>query len=145
VDDADIAVLAAVAAGGGAFVAYGFNRMALASFNPELARARGVRVVALDYAFVLLVTFVTVAAVKIIGAILVEALLIVPAAAARNVARSLGGWIRWSVLLCTVSGVVGILGPLALDLRIPSGAAIVLVAAGLFGVSALVRAVRRSG
>lgn len=144
VSDADIAVLAALAvvcvAVGVAF----FNRMALASFSPALAQVRGVRVVLLDYLFVLLVTVVTVAAVKIIGAILVEALLIVPAAAARNLAVSLRGFVGWSVGLCTTSCVVGILAPMALELRVPSGAAIIVVAALLFGVSVLVKMARRS-
>jgi zinc transport system permease protein len=93
--------------------------------------------------FVLLVTVVTVAAVKIVGAILVEALLIVPAAAARNLARSLRGLVGWSTAICSVSCVAGILVPLALDLRVPSGAAIIFVAAVLFGVSAVWRGRRR--
>jgi len=143
VGNTDIAVLLLVAMVCTAVGAKYFNRMVLASFNPTLAHVRGVRVVLLDYVFVLLLTLITVAAVKIIGAILVEALLIVPAAAARNVSRSLRGLVGWSVLFCTVSCVVGILGPMALDLRMPSGAAIILVAAMLFAGSAVVRAARR--
>jgi zinc transport system permease protein len=143
VGDADLAVLLVIAGVVVALGARNFNRIALASFNPALAHVRGVRTVLLDYGFVLLVTIVTVAAVKIIGAILVEALLIVPAAAARNLSRSLRGWMGWSVGLCTVSCAIGILAPLALDLRVPSGAAIILVAAVFFGLSAAVRALRK--
>lgn len=143
VGDADIVVLLVIALVCTGVGAKFFNRMVLASFNPVLAQVRGVRVVLMDYIFVLLVTFVTVAAVKIVGAILIEALLIIPAAAARNLSRGLGGFFGWSVGLCTVSCVVGILAPMALDLRVPSGAAIILVAAIAFGVSALVRAMRK--
>ncbi len=50
-----------------------YNRIMLASFNPQLAAVRGVAVKSLDYLFVVLVTLVTVAAVKVIGAILVGA------------------------------------------------------------------------
>jgi zinc transport system permease protein len=141
--DADIAVLLVIAV---LCVAVGmryFNAIVLASFNPALAQVRGIRVIAVEYLFVLLVTGVTVAAVKIIGAVLVEALLIVPAAAARNLSTSLRGFVGWSVLLCTTSCVVGILAPMSLDLRVPSGAAIILVAALLFGASAIVRAARK--
>lgn len=134
--DTDIAVLLAVAAVAAAGAGR-FNRAVLAGLDPALARARGVGTVALDYAFVLLVTLTTVAAVKIVGAILVEALLVMPAAAARNFARSLRGFVGWSMLIGTTSCVAGILLPLALDVRVPSGAAIVLVAAVWFGVSAL--------
>jgi len=143
VGDADIAVLLVIGLGcAGLGVKY-FNRMVLASFNPALAQVRGVRVILLDYVFVLLVTVVTVAAVKIIGAILVEALLIIPAAAARNVSHSLRGFFGWSVVLCTLSGVVGILAPMMLEVRLPSGAAIILVAAVFFGLTALWRGLRR--
>lgn len=143
VGDTDIAVLLVIGLGcAGLGVKY-FNRMVLASFNPALAQVRGVRVILLDYVFVMLVTVVTVAAVKIIGAILVEALLIIPAAAARNVSRSLRGFFGWSVVLCTVSCVVGILAPMMLEVRVPSGAAIILVAAVFFGITALWRGLRR--
>lgn len=143
VGDAEIGLLLGLGLVSAAVGARFFNRMVLASFNPALAQARGVRVVALDYLFVLLVTLVTVAAVKIVGAILVEALLIVPAAAARNLSRSLRGFVGWSVALCTLSCVTGILAPMVLDVRVPSGAAIILVAAVYFGVSVLWRGLRR--
>jgi zinc transport system permease protein len=51
-----------------------------------------VAVKTLDYLFVVLVTLVTVASVKVIGAILVGALLVIPAAAARLVSQSLKGF-----------------------------------------------------
>ena len=143
VGDTDIAMLLVIGLGCAGLGLKYFNRMVLASFNPALAQVRGVRVILLDYVFVMLVTVVTVAAVKIIGAILVEALLIIPAAAARNVSRSLRGFFGWSVVLCTVSCVVGILAPMMLEVRVPSGAAIILVAAVFFGVTALWRGLRR--
>jgi zinc transport system permease protein len=143
VGDTDIAVLLGIGMVCAFVATRYFNRMVLASFNPTLAQVRGVRVVLLDYVFVLLVTLVTVAAVKIIGAILVEALLIIPAAAARNLSRSLRGFVGWSVALCTLSCVVGILAPMGLDLRVPSGAAIILVAACCFALSTAVRALRK--
>lgn len=143
VGDTDIAVLLVIGLGCALIGMRYFNHMVLASFNLTLAQVRGLRVVLLDYVFVLLVTVVTVAAVKIIGAILVEALLIIPAAAARNLSRSLREFFSWSVVLCTLSCVVGIVAPLALDVRVPSGAAIILVAAIFFGGSALWRGLRK--
>ncbi len=70
-----------------------FNQMLLASLNPSLAHVRGVRVHLLEYVFVLLLTILTVACVKIIGAVLVEALLLIPAAASRNLNRSIRGFV----------------------------------------------------
>ncbi|MGN8259580.1 metal ABC transporter permease [Pseudomonas sp. SMSB3] len=116
-----------------------YNRIMLASFNPQLAAVRGVAVKTLDYLFVVLVTLVTVAAVKVIGAILVGALLVIPAAAARLVSQSLKGFFFVSVVIATLSTLLGILLPIVLDLPVPSGAAIILVAGICFALAALAR------
>jgi zinc transport system permease protein len=117
-----------------------YNRIMLASFNPQLAAVRGVAVKTLDYLFVVLVTLVTVASVKVIGAILVGALLVIPAAAARLVSQSLKGFFFVAVLIATLSTLLGILLPIVLDLPVPSGAAIILVAGICFAFAALARA-----
>ena len=118
-----------------------YNRIMLASFNPQLAAVRGVAVKTLDYLFVILVTLITVAAVKVIGAILVGALLVIPAAAARLLSQSLKGFFWCSVLIATVSTLCGILAPIVFDLPIPSGAAIILVAGIAFALAAIARGV----
>ncbi|MDD1961227.1 MAG: metal ABC transporter permease [Pseudomonas capeferrum] len=117
-----------------------YNRIMLASFNPQLAAVRGVAVKTLDYLFVVLVTLVTVASVKVIGAILVGALLVIPAAAARLVSQSLKGFFFIAVLIATLSTLFGILLPIVYDLPVPSGAAIILVAGICFALAALARA-----
>lgn len=109
-----------------------FNQLVLASFNPSLAAVRGVRVEFLEYVFVVMITLLTVACLKIVGAVLVEALLLIPAAAARNVARSLRGFVFLSIAISTVSALVGVLLPMQFDLPFPSGGAIIMVAAGFF-------------
>ncbi|MGE7993464.1 metal ABC transporter permease [Pseudomonas sp. NPDC089554] len=117
-----------------------YNRIILASFNPQLAAVRGVAVKTLDYLFVVLVTLVTVASVKVIGAILVGALLVIPAAAARLVSQSLKGFFFVSVAIATLSTLLGILLPIVFDLPVPSGAAIILVSGACFALAALARA-----
>jgi zinc transport system permease protein len=118
-----------------------YNHMLLASLNPSLAHVRGVRVHLLEYAFVLLITILTVACVKIIGAVLVEALLLIPAAAARNVNRSIRGFVLWSMAFSTISCLVGIYAPMRWDLPVPSGGAIILVGALIFLVTLIIRIV----
>lgn len=136
VDDRDLTVLLVVAVAVTALMLPLFNRLLLASFNPALARVRGVRVRGLDYLFIVLVTVVTVASVKIIGAILVGALLVIPAAAARVAASSLRGFFLLSVAFASVAAVAGIVVPVQLSLPVPSGGAIIL-AAGLLFLGAL--------
>lgn len=116
-----------------------FNQLLLASFNPSLAGVRGVRVQLLEYVFVVMITLLTVACLKIVGAVLVEALLLIPAAAARNVIRSMRGFVFLSIAISTVSCIAGVLIPMQYDLPIPSGGAIIMVAAGFFLITTLVR------
>jgi zinc transport system permease protein len=139
VDAGDLLVLAVVGSLVVALTVPLYNRFMLASFNPQLASVRGVRVKLLDYLFVVLVTIVTVASVKVIGAILVGALLIIPAAAARLLSLSLRGFFWLSVLIATVSTQIGILVPIELELPVPSGAAIIITAGALFALAAVIR------
>jgi len=118
-----------------------FNNMLLASLNPSLARARKVRVELMEYIFVLMITLLTVACLKIVGAVLVEALLLIPAAAARNVITSLRGFVILSMIISTVSCIAGVLIPMQFDLPLPSGGAIIMVAASFFILTTIIRAV----
>jgi zinc transport system permease protein len=139
VSDVDMNVLLIVTV---AIVAVGiplFNRLLLASFNPSLAHVRGVRVQLLEYVFVVMITLLTVACLKIVGAVLVEALLLIPAAAARNLISSMRGFVFWSMAISTVSCVAGVLIPMQFDLPVPSGGAIIMVAASIFVLTTVIR------
>lgn len=116
-----------------------YNHMLLASFNPSLAQVRGVNATLYDYVFVLMITVITVACLKIVGAVLVEALLIIPAAAARNVSRSIQGFFFYSVVFATVSCLLGIIIPMQFELPMPSGGAIILAASCIFAITAAFR------
>lgn len=116
-----------------------YNRMLLGSLNPSLAQVRGINVQAIEYVFIVLVTLITVACVKIIGAVLVEALLLIPAAAARNLCRGLGSFVYTTMILATISCIGGILIPMQWDIPVPSGGAIVMVAASFFILTTIIR------
>jgi zinc transport system permease protein len=139
VNATDLNILFGVALGCAVLTAALYNSMLLASFSPTLAQARGVRVRLMEYVFVVMITVVTVACVKIVGAVLVEALLVIPAAAARNISRSVRQFVLTSAAIATVSGLVGIVVPMQYNLPLPSGGAIILVAALLFAITAILR------
>jgi len=139
VNDTDISVLLVTALLTGLTALPLFNQMLLASLNPSLAHVRGIKVHLLEYVFVLLVTILTVACVKIIGAVLVEALLLIPAAAARNLNRSMRGFVLWSITFSTISCLVGIYAPMRFDLPVPSGGAIILTGAAFFLITMIIR------
>ena len=65
-----------------------YNRLLLDSLDPALAQVTRRSLEPLDYLFVVLLTAAIVVSLKVIGALLVEAMVVVPAAAARNLART---------------------------------------------------------
>ena len=139
-DAADLALTAGLAIVVIAFMLVGFNSLLMLGLNPELAHSRGIRVRVYDYVFAMLLSLVVTISIRTAGILLVTALLIVPAAAARNVARDAGGMLRWSVLIGLVSALAGTLASYSPYLHnMSTGAAIVLAASVLFSLSFLAR------
>lgn len=103
--------------------------------HEELARVEGVNVAATRLLFMLLVALVIAVAMKIVGVLLITSLLILPAAAARRLAR---GPEQMAILAAAAGAIAVILGLFAsLHWDTPSGASIVLAACLLFALSAL--------
>ncbi|APR86626.1 Manganese transport system membrane protein mntB [Minicystis rosea] len=130
VTDTDLLVLVVVALGVLGVLARTYNALLLDSASPSLARVARVDGARIEYLFVVLLTLAIVVSLKIIGALLVEALVVVPAAAARNLARSTRGYFAWSVLVALVTGLAGIW--ISTRFRVPTGGAVVLALALCF-------------
>ena len=118
-----------------------YNRLLLAGVNASLARSRGVHIHLVECAFVVLVAVAVMLAIRWVGVMLINALLILPAAAGRNLARSSRQHAVWSVAIALTSGVGGLLSAYAWDTS--AGAAIVLYAAAWYFLSLLLRMVLR--
>ena len=111
-----------------------FKEFKLLCFDEHYARTRGLPTLFLDGVMMGLVVAVTVIGLQAVGLILVIALLIVPAAAARFWTERMIGMVFGSALLGGVSALIGATMS-AIFPRLPSGAMIVIVAAGLFLLS----------
>ncbi len=142
ITDRDLVLLLALGVVLGVVVALGYNLLLADSLSPPIARARGAPTTAIDYGFVVILTIAITIALKVIGALLVEAMVVVPAAAARNLARSARGYLVWSVVIAGVAGLVGLF--ISTAWRVPTGGAIVLALSGCFFITLpLGRLVRR--
>lgn len=113
------------------------RRMMLLVLNREMAWLSGIPVVATHALLYTLLAITVVAAVKVLGVVLVSALLVIPVIAARQWARSLQSLFAWSVIFAEVTVVGGLVISYVLDL--PSGAVIVLTGAVLAAFAALFR------
>lgn len=107
------------------------------TFDSALARAEGIAVARHELTFLLLLAATIALSIKFIGVILVTAMLIIPAATAQNLARSLSRMFVWAILTALISVLVGMLASAALNL--PSGPAIVLTGTLAFVLSLFFR------
>lgn len=110
-----------------------FNRFLLTSINGDLAASKNIREGALQKIFVILVAVLVTVSIKWVGVLIINSLLVLPAASARNVARSMRSYHAWSVGISMFSGVTGLI--LSYYLGTAAGGTIVLVAAVVFAVT----------
>jgi zinc/manganese transport system substrate-binding protein len=106
-------------------------------FDPLAAAGLGVRSPVPDAVLLLLVAVTVVASLQALGALLVSSLLVVPAATARLWTRRLLEWQAASVALAAAEGVIGLW--ISVEANVPPGAAIAVLAAGVFALAALGR------
>lgn len=123
--------------GGFAFVvAFALRRaLILASFDREMALAMGLPVFWLDTILLLLITLTIVIALRAVGNILVLAMFVTPAAAARLLVDDMGRMMVVSAIIGAMSGVIGLYLSWHTDLA--AGGMIVLTATGIFLVTLL--------
>jgi manganese/zinc/iron transport system permease protein len=111
-----------------------FKEFRLLCFDQEFAASSGLRTLSLDVAMLALVVMVTVIGLQAVGLILVIALLVIPAAAARFWTERMSSMAVIAAMIGAVSAAVGALMS-ALFPNLPSGAMIVVVATLAFGFS----------
>ena len=107
-----------------------FNPLMITSVNSPLARSRGIRSALTEYAFTMLVAVAVMVSIRWVGVMLINSLLILPAAASRNVARNAAGYMRLSVIISMVCGVCGLILSYYMDTS--AGAAVVLLCAMVY-------------
>lgn len=126
------------------FQVVAFNRLIYVGINPGLATAHRVPARLYQYVFAALLSLVVIVSVWAVGVFLVTAMLIVPAATARHLARLAAGAFWWALVVAETSAVAGLLISAEPWARTATGATVVLVSAVWFLVSALVGGLRRS-
>lgn len=116
-----------------------FNKLHAVSLNTSLAKSKRIRVSLIDNIFVVLIAVIVMLSIKWVGILIINALLILPAASARNLAANMREYHLFSVLFSVFSGILGLILSYYLDLA--SGPMIVVIASLLFFVTLVVRPV----
>lgn len=133
VSPADVMFAAVVSALTGAVLACAWRPLFRITFNREVAQVSGVNVALYDYLFLGLLALVTAVSIKIVGIILVPALLVVPAAAAKNVSRSFRQMLAWAAVFGAASSIAGLIASFYLNTA--AGATVVLTSILIFIVT----------
>ena len=141
VTDGDLALLLAVGILVAVLLVREYNHLLLDSLSPPLASVAGAEPAYLEYFFALLLTLSIVVSLKIIGALLVEALVVVPAAASRNVARGTRSYLLGSIAVAFLAGVGGL--GVSTRFLVPTGGAVVLAVSAIFFMTLAARSIRR--
>ena len=132
----DLTVLSVVGSVSLLVVVLGWKELKVTTFDPDFARSLGRPVVAIEFALTVLIAIAVVIGLQLVGVILMVAMIIAPAAAARQWARRLEGMVVLAALFGAVSGVVGAL--VSASVRgLSTGPVIVLVASAIVVVSLL--------
>ena len=112
-----------------------WGQLAYATFDAELAQTDGVRTRGLEYLLFALAAVIIVVSVKVVGVILIASYLVIPAAAARLLSRSLFVMTLLSIVIGLLSTAFGLVFSYFLD--VPSGSTIILTQAAVFIVAAI--------
>jgi len=132
-----LAVIVAVAMLVVAMLAWIGPRLAYATFDPELAALSGVPVARLEYALLAMTALVVVVGVKTVGVVLVSAFVVIPAATANLIGRSLPSIAAIAVALSLAGTACGLFA--SYHLNVATGATIILTLGAAFFVALVFR------
>ena len=116
------------------------NRLTLTAIHPQLASSRGIPVALSQTLFTAAIAVVVTLSISSVGLLILNSLLVLPAASARNIARNLKQYHGFSVLFALVAGIGGL--TVSYYLGCSAGAAISLILAAIFAVTFGFRKVR---
>ena len=102
-----------------------FNKLNVISINTSLAKSRGINIKLIDNIFVILIAIIVMISIRWIGILLINSLLILPAASSRNIAKNMRTYHLYSVIFSIFSGMLGLI--FSYYYNIPTGPMIVMI------------------
>ncbi len=116
-----------------------FNKLLITSINENLAVSKGIKVNIVKKVFVIIVAVIVTVSIKWVGVLIINSLLVLPAAAARNLAKNMRSYHVLSILISIFSGISGLI--ISYYMGTAASGTIVLVAAFIFFISYLLNRV----
>lgn len=116
------------------------KKLAINMLSEELSHSADINNKRLDFIYLLTFALAVAIGIKFVGALLMGALVIIPAASSKNITRSLKGYMTWSVIFGILSAIVGIL--FSFKLKMTPGPFFIITSAILFIISLFFRKLR---
>lgn len=107
-----------------------FNKLHSISISESLARSRGINIKLIDTCFSVLIALIVMLSIKWVGMLIINALLILPAAASRNISHNMREYHLFSVLISIFTGITGLI--LSFYVETATGPTIAILAALVF-------------
>ena len=115
------------------FWLFGFNKLHAISVNESLAKSKNINIGLMEDFFSVVIAVIVMSSVKWVGILIINALLILPAAAGRNMASNVREYHLFSFIISLFSGVAGLI--ISYFIGTATGPTIVIIAAILFFVT----------
>lgn len=114
-----------------------FNRLHGASVNETLAKTKNINTVLIDNIFVVLIALIVMLSIKWVGILIINALLILPAASSRNIASNMREYHMFSITISIFSGILGLI--LSYYYSTATGPTIVIIVSIIFFITLLLK------
>ncbi len=137
VTGAEIGMLAIVLVGIIVFWVFFSNRMVLTNIHPELASSRGISTGLIQTVFTTVIAVVVTLAISWVGLLILNSLLVLPGASARNIAKNVKQYHGFSILFAMAAGILGLI--ISYYLGTSSGASICIVLSFIFAITFCLR------
>lgn len=114
-----------------------FNKLLVTSLNTSLANSRGMNTLLIEIIFTCTIAVIVTITIRWVGLLIINSLLVLPAAASRNISRNIRQYHLFSILIAIFSGIVGLI--ISYYLNTVTGSTIVLVASVIFFITLFIR------
>ena len=110
-----------------------FNKLNCVSINQTLAKSKGIHAHVIDNIFVVIIAVIVMISIRWIGILLINSLLILPAASSRNISNNMRSYHAFSIVFSVFSGITGLIMSYYYD--IPTGPTIVIISGIIYFIS----------
>lgn len=111
-----------------------FNKLNAISINPMLAKSKGINVKLIDNLFAVSIAIMVMLSIRWVGILLINSMIILPAASSRNIASNMRNYHVFSILFALISGISGLIISYYAN-NIPTGPMIVIISGIIYFIT----------